>query len=158
MKRAILCGAVALAAAALLAPSAAAEKPIKEPLPSQNITAQFCPDFQVEIATTANKEVIHIFSSGVALITGVLKVEVTNVETGKTVALNISGPGKISADGSTISAHGTWLLYGEAGQLPGPGPGMFLATGHTTLQVSPTGIESMSTRGTVQDVCALLAE
>jgi hypothetical protein len=152
MKRAILCGVVALAAAALLAPSAAAEKPIKEPLPSQNVTAQFCPDFQVEIATTANKEVIHIFSSGV------LKVEVTNVETGKTVALNISGPGKISADGSTISAHGTWLLYGEAGQLPGPDPGMFLVTGHTTLQVSPTGIESMSTRGTVQDVCALLAE
>ncbi len=157
IQRAILCGVVALAAAALLVPSAAADKPIKAPLPAADATGQFCEDFQVRVHVTDNKEVIHIFSSGVSLITGVFKVEVTNVTTGKTLALNISGPGKISADGSTLSAHGRWLLFGEAGQLPGPDPGMILVSGHSTLQLGPTGIVSMELRGHVEDVCALLA-
>src|SRR3712207_2718525 len=114
-QRAILCGVVALAAAALLAPSAAADKPIKEPLPPLEATGQFCPDFQVQIRTTTNKEVMHVFSSGVSLITGALKVEVTNLATGETLALNIPGPGKVSADGTTITGGGPWLIFGEAG-------------------------------------------
>jgi hypothetical protein len=157
IKRAILCGAVALAAAALLAPGAGADRPIREPLGDQNATGRFCPGFDVEIVTTANKEVAQIFSSGVTLVTGVLKVEVTNVSTGETLTLNISGPGKFSADGSTISARGTWLLFGEAGQLPGPDPGMLLVSGHTTLNLGPAGIASMSVRGTIVDICAALA-
>jgi hypothetical protein len=156
-ERAILCGVVALAAAALLAPDAAADPPTKEPLPDTDVTGQFCKAFEVEISTTDNKEVIHVFSSGVGLITGVFKVELTNVATQETLALNISGPGKFSADGSTLNTYGTWLLFGEAGQLPGPDPGMLLVSGHSTLQLGATGITSISTRGTVTDVCALLA-
>jgi hypothetical protein len=157
IKRAILCGLVALAAAASFAASAAADRPVKQPVPFPDATGQFCTDFQVEIVATQNKEVVHIFSSGVALVTGVLKVEVTNLSTGKTLALNISGPGKFSADGSTIQARGTWLLFGEAGQLPGPDPGMLLVSGHTTLNLGPAGIASMTVRGTVEDICAALA-
>lgn len=157
IQRAILCGVVALAAAALLAPSAAADPPTKEPLPDLNATGQFCKDFQVEIRTTANKEVIHLFSSGVGLITGALKVEVTNLTTGKTLALNIPGPGKLSADGGTITGGGPWLLFGEAGQLPGPDPGMLFTHGHITLELGPAGIASITVRGTVEDVCAALA-
>ena len=155
--RTISCIVLGLAAAALLVPTASADQPIKEPLPFSDLTGQFCEDFQVLVHATDNKEVIHIFSSGVALITGVLKVEVTNLETGKTLALNISGPGKISADGSTISGSGRWLLFGEAGQLPGSGPGMMLVVGHLTLALGPAGIESIAVKGTTEDVCAALA-
>ena len=155
--RAILRGAVALAAAALLAPAAMAAPPSKEPLPDLNATGQFCKDFQVEIHTTANKEVFHLFTSGVGLITGALKVEVTNLTTDKTLTLNIPGPGKVSADGSTITGGGPWLIFGEAGQLPGPDPGMFFTHGRITLEIGPTGVTSMSVQGTVEDICAALA-
>jgi hypothetical protein len=156
--RTISCVVLGLAAAALLVPTAAADQPIKEPLPFSDLTGQFCEDFQVLVHATDNKEVIHIFSSGVALITGVLKVEVTNLTTGETLALNISGPGKISPDGSTISGSGRWLLFGEAGQLgPGSGPGMILVAGRLTLALGPAGIESMVLQGHIEDVCAALA-
>jgi hypothetical protein len=157
IKRAILCGAVALAAAALLAPGAGADRPIKEPVGDLNATGPFCEGFDVEIVTTANKEVNHIFSSGVSLVTGVLKVEVTNLSTEKTLALNISGPGKLSADGNTLTGGGPWLIFGEAGVLPGGDPGMFFTHGQITLTLSPTQITSMTVRGTVVDICAALA-
>ena len=159
MRRAIMCGVLALAAA-MFVPTAAAEKPIKEPLPAQDVSGQFCPEFEVSINFTDNKEVIHIFSSGVAMVTGVLKVEVTNLDTDtpKTIRLNISGPGKFSADGSTVTGSGRWLLFGEAGQLgPGAPPGMLLVAGHSTLQIGPSGILSMDLVGHVEDICAALA-
>jgi hypothetical protein len=146
MKRAILCGVVALATAALLTPTAAADKPTKEPLPSLEATGQFCPDFQVQIRTTTNKEVIHIFSSGVSLITGALKVEVTNLTTGKTLALNIPGPGKFSADGSTLTGGGPWLIFGEAGQLPArPRLHFSRIRGYVTFPGSPSPFATRST-------------
>ena len=156
IKRAILYGVIALAAAAVLAPGAAADPPISEPVGDLNLTGPFCKGFDVEILTTANKEVNRIFSSGVSLVTGVLKVEVTNLSTGKTLALNISGPGKVSADGSTLTGGGPWLIFGEAGVLPGPDPGMFFTHGHITLTLSPTQITSMVVRGKVVDICAAL--
>lgn len=157
-RRAILCGALALVAAVLLAPSAAADQPLKEPLPNLDASGQFCKDFRVHIETTANKEYIHIFSSGVGIITGVLKVEVTNLATGKTLALNISGPGKISPDGSTLVGGGPWLLFGEEGQLgPNSDAGMMLIHGRTTLTLGPGGIETIEVQGTTEDICAALA-
>jgi hypothetical protein len=152
----ILCGVVTLAVGAMLVPSAAADKPGKEPLPAADVTGQFCPNFQVSVHVTDNKEVIHVFSSGVGLITGVLKVEVTNVSTGKTLALNISGPGKFSADGNSASGSGTWLLFGEAGQIPN-GPAMILVSGRIHLEFGPAGIAAMDLQGNVEDVCAALA-
>jgi hypothetical protein len=157
INRMLLRTLLAALGAVLLVPAAAADPPSREPVPSGDFTAQFCKDFQVLVHTTQNKEILKTFSSGVGLITGVLKVEVTNVETGTTLALNISGPGKFSADGSTADARGTWLLFGEAGQLPGPDPGMILVTGHTTLTFGPNGIVDIATRGTTQDICAALA-
>jgi hypothetical protein len=156
--RTILFVVLGLSAAALIVPTAAADQPIKEPVPFVDLTGQFCEDFQVKVQATDNKEVIHIFSSGVALVTGVLKVEVTNLTTGKTLALNISGPGKFSPDGTVLRGTGRWLLFGEAGELgPGSGPGMMLISGQVTLSLGPAGITSISTQGNVEDVCAALA-
>ncbi|HET9673272.1 MAG TPA: hypothetical protein VFP31_00560 [Gaiellaceae bacterium] len=144
-------------AAVLLVPAAAAEMPSREPAPAADFSGQFCKDFRVGVHVVQNKEFFTVFSSGAALITGVLKVEVTNLSTGKTLALNISGPGTFSPDGSTAAAHGTWMLFGEAGQMPGPDPGMLLVTGSTSLVFGPAGLTSISTRGRTEDLCAALA-
>jgi hypothetical protein len=157
IKRAILSGVVALAAAALLAPGAGADRPGREPVGDLNATGPFCEGFDVAIVTTSNKEVSQLFTSGVNLVTGVLKVEVTNLTTQETIALNISGPGKVSADGNTLTGGGPWLIFGEAGVLPGGDPGMFFTHGHITLTLSPTQITSMTVHGTVMDICAALA-
>jgi hypothetical protein len=146
-----------LVAAGLVVPTAAADKPSKEPFPSSDVTGRFCEDFDVLLHVTDDKGTLHVFSSGVALVTGTLKIEVTNLASGKTLALNISGPGKFSADGTTLTGSGRWLLFGEAGELPDPGPGMLLTTGQITLGLGPTGITSIETHGTVQDICAALA-
>jgi hypothetical protein len=146
-----------LVVAGLVVPTAAADKPSKEPFPSSDLTGRFCEDFDVRFHVTDDRGTLHVFSSGVALVTGTLKIEVTNLASDRTLALNISGPGKFSPDGSSLTGTGRWLLFGEAGELPGPDPGMLLTTGRMTLGLSPTGIESIETQGTVTDVCALLA-
>ena len=157
INRMVLRTLLAALAAVLLVPTAAADPPTREFAPAADLTGQFCEGFQVHIHVTQNKEYFTSFSSGATLITGVLKVEVTNVSSGKTLALNISGPGTFSADGPTAAAHGTWLLFGEAGQMPGPDPGMLLATGSTSLVFGPDGLTSITNKGTVRDVCAMLA-
>ena len=157
IKRMVLRTLLAALTAVLLVPTAAAEPPSREPAPFPGFTGQFCTDFQVRIEATQNREVATVFSSGAVLVTGVLKVEVTNLSTGKTLALNISGPGTFNADGVTAFGRGTWLLFGEAGQLPGPDPGMLLATGAISLVSGPAGLTSVTVKGTVQDVCGMLA-
>jgi hypothetical protein len=149
--------AAVLAVAAAAVPTAVADAPTKEPLPFPDFTGQFCKDFQVRIHATDNNEVLHTFSSGVGLVTGVLKVEVTNLTTGKTLALNISGPGMFSADGASIDGSGRWLLFGEAGQLPGPDPGMILAVGRLHVTLGPAGITAIDLAGQSEDVCVALA-
>lgn len=159
IRRLLLAAVLGLAVGALIAPSAAAEKPLKEPLPFDDLTGQFCEDFLVLVHATSNKEVLHLFSSGEALITGVLKVEVTNLETGKTLALNISGPGKFSADGSTLSGSGRWLLFGEPGDF-GPGSGSFMTLVAGRLEITfdeEGGVTGLTTQGHVEDICAALA-
>ena len=157
INRMVLRTLLAALAAVLLVPTAAADPPSREFAPAADFSGQFCKGFRVGVHVTQNKEYFTVFGSGAALITGVLKVEVTNLSTGKTLALNISGPGTFSPDGSTAAAHGTWMLFGEAGQLPGPDPGMLLVTGSTSLVFGPVGLTSISVRGKTDDLCAMLA-
>jgi hypothetical protein len=157
INRMVLRTLLAALTAVLLVPTAAADPPTREFAPAADLTGQFCKGFQVHIHVVQNKEYFTVFSSGAALITGVLKLEVTNLSTGKTLALNASGPGVFNADGVTAAARGTWLLFGEAGQMPGPDPGMLLATGSTSLVFGPAGLTSITNNGTMRDVCALLA-
>ena len=101
---AVLCISLALA------PSAAADKPIIEPAPFGEFTGQYCEDFLVRVRETTNRGTAKIFSDGSVIITGTLKVDVTNLETGKTISLNISGPAMFSSDGATLVGVGRWLL------------------------------------------------
>lgn len=143
-------------AAALLSPIAAADKPIKEPAPfPEFVTGQFCEDFPVQLHTTVNRGVAHIFSSGAVLFTGSLKGELTNLETGKTIPVNFSGPGTISADGTTLTAYGRLLLFGEAGFFgPGAPPVLRLHTGRTVISLVDGSILSHTGHG--ENLCTAL--
>lgn len=149
--------AFALAVAAVfLAPVAAADKPLKEPLPFPDATGQFCEDFPVLVHATENRGTAHVFSTGAVAFTGTLKVEVTNLDTGKTIALNISGPGKISADGTTLTGSGPWLFFGEAGFF-GPGSPPELSTNSGRIAISLIDGSFISRIGHSVDLCPVLA-
>ncbi|HET7856095.1 MAG TPA: hypothetical protein VFL41_06520 [Gaiellaceae bacterium] len=150
-----------LGAALALAPLASADRPIRIVLDDPpDATGQFCEDFEVRVHTTRNNEVLTIFTSGAALVTGALRVEVTNVETDETIGLNIPGPGRFSADGSTLLGTGPWLVFGAEGDLGEDSPPqMNFVTGRLVLTFDETGsVSSFSVlSGRVVDICAALA-
>jgi hypothetical protein len=110
--------------------------------------------------TIVNKEFITIFSDGGALITGTFKAEVENLETGETIAVNASGPGKITPDGSVLRGTGRWLLFGEAGFFgPGAPPEVTLVSGQFVAFTDAAGNVTSTTRqGHIEDLCAALAD
>jgi hypothetical protein len=147
--------------AALVIPAASATHPVKEFLPFEGAELPgICP-FTVKIDVLANKEYSKTFSDGRMLITGVFKIRLTNLESGKAMDANISGQGvfRFHEDGSaTLHAHGRWLFFFFPGQL-GPGePGqMFLNSGRVILNQGPEGDEIVKRTGHMRDVCAALA-
>lgn len=154
-RKSLLAAVVAVLSALALAPSAAADKPIIEPAPFGEFTGQYCEDFLVRVAETTNRGTAKIFSDGSMIITGTLKVDVTNLETGKTISLNISGPSMFSSDGSTLVGVGRWLFFGEAGFLGRPGPTLETFDGRFTLDLGT--VTFVSRTGTVGELCAALA-
>lgn len=139
----------------VLAPSATADKPIIEPAPFGEYSGQFCEDFLVRVAETTNRGTAKIFSDGSVIITGTLDVDVTNVETGRTISLNISGPAMFSSDGTTLVGVGKWLFFGEAGFLGRPGPTLETFDGRFTIDL--VGGTFVRRTGTVRELCAELA-
>jgi hypothetical protein len=154
-RKTLITAVVAVLAALALAPSAAAEKPIIEPAPFGTFTGQYCEDFMVRVSETTNRGMAKIFSDGSVIITGTLKVDVTNVETGKTISLNISGPAMFSSDGSTLVGVGGWLFFGEAGFLGRDGPTLETSSGRFVIDLSD--VTFVSRTGSVQELCSLLA-
>jgi hypothetical protein len=146
---AVLCISLALA------PSATADKPIIEPAPFGEFTGQYCEDFLVRVRETTNRGAAKIFSDGSVIITGTLKVDVTNLETGKTISLNISGPAMFSSDGTTLVGVGTWLFFGEAGFLGRPSPTLETFNGRFTLDLADGTFVRRT--GAVRELCAELA-
>ena len=160
MKRliAILLGVVL---SLLLAPAASAEKPAREFLPAEDFTLTGVCTFPVREEVTTNNEFITTFTDGRQLITGSFRVRATNLDSGKALDLNISGPGVITenSDGSvTLDAHGSWLIWFFPGDL-GPGsPGqLFVNNGHFVETFSSTGLTVDKQAGSQQDICAALA-
>jgi hypothetical protein len=160
-KAVLLVTAAVLCAALAVAPLASADRPIRVELETPpDVTGQFCEDFRVNVHTTRNKEVLTIFTSGAALVTGALRFELTNVETEETIELNIPGPGRFSEDGSTLTGTGPWLLFGEEGDLgPGSAPQMTFIRGRFVMTFNQDGSVAGFTvlGGRVVDVCAELA-
>jgi hypothetical protein len=155
----LLAGTVLVALA--FAADATGTPPTRTPLPASDfVLSDACP-FDVGIHLTEQKEYATTFSNGSFLVTGQFKVELTNVKTGKTVALNIPGSGRytVSEDGTlTINLSGPWLIFWTTGQMgPGTPGGILYTTGRGVLTQTASGLFSfVHNTGTTTDVCALL--
>ena len=156
-KRLMLVVAALAGVAAMIIPTAAADPPIRFPLPSSDFTGAYCADFDVTIHITANKEVATVFSNGAAIVTGTFKVELTG--NGKTISVNASGPVFFSSDGTTAVLRGNSLVFGEAGDLgPGSPPTLQLVSGVVTLTAADGSITGVTRTGETRDLCAILAD
>jgi hypothetical protein len=158
-KTLILVATAVLGVALAVAPLASADRPIRVQVPAADASGQFCEDFPVLVHATRNNEFATIFSSGAVLVTGALRVEVTNLDTGETIELNIPGPGFFSPDGSTLIGTGPWLLFGPAGFLGEGSPaGVTFISGRFVLTSDQEGnVTGFAARGHIEDICAALA-
>jgi hypothetical protein len=160
MRRVVLFFALAVTAA-LIVPVASATRPIREFVPAEDFALDgICP-FTVAVEIMANKEYSTTFNDGRVLITGTLKLRLTNASTGASLLVNASGPGLFTFkdDGSLrLRARGNWFFFFLPGEL-GPGePGRaFLNSGVVVLNAGPDGIDIVRQTGQMTDVCAALS-
>ena len=146
----------------LLAPAAMAAKPVKEPLPTLEPSVfpagQICP-FPLLEETLTNREKSITFSDGSALITGALKVRLTNLDTGESILVNVPGPSRETVEGDIlhVAARGPSLLLANATQ-PG-GPGALFVRGHISFDIDLLTGEPLFlvVRGNTRDLCDKLA-
>jgi hypothetical protein len=93
--------------------------------------------------------------------TGTLKDQLTNVGTGKSIVVNVSGPATVIVhpDGSTLSdLRGHDLVAFLASDSPA-GPATYLFSGHTVVSVDAAGTETLvsTTDTNPLNVCATLS-
>jgi hypothetical protein len=130
------------------------------------LPAFFC-GFQIQVAPVTNKEYTKVLKTSdgsmTFLTTGTLTISYTNLQTGKTITVNRSGPGKttVFADGSAFVATqgpGGLILAPPDAQRFGL-PAVSVLAGALTLTVDPAGnITSLSFNGHVLvNVCAALS-
>jgi hypothetical protein len=148
----VVCAAAFLA---VFAGSAAhGAQPIREPLVIEDADFDNLCKFPVRIEITANKEYVKFFSDGRLLVNGKLFVRITNLDSGESIDVNISGPANVTPASERNMGRGILLLFPEdAG-----GPGLFLNTGRLDIIRGEDGfITNYTVRGTSVDVCAALS-
>ena len=125
---------VALAAAAIAAaPSALAEPPQQIPVaPLPPTVFEGACDFPILLEELENKETLRLFTDGRQIITGRLVVRITNLDSGRSIQINISGPGhfRLNNDGTaSFALGGRGLLLGNAQMLDPLDPQVTLNSG-----------------------------
>lgn len=144
-------------------------KPVREPVPDSFYefaapAGQAC-SFAVTGKAVVNRFVTTTFPAEangdvVQLATGHLVFRFTNVASGKSVDLNISGPGKATfhPDGSmTQEATGVWYWLFPGGTNLPDGLTLFLSRGRLVVETSPTGERTIASQvGNVEDLCGML--
>jgi hypothetical protein len=165
--RRLLAGAalVALIGAGSSAPVSAASPPTITKFPSgtfdlgninELLPADACA-FPVDVVVhvLGGARAIMFNGQGVAfagLATGAIKIDVTNLDTGETVTVNISGPARINGDGLPVVGSGPWAIYEPAAE----GGIRFL---HGLIKFVPVsyGVHAVPIAGTEEDLCDRLA-
>lgn len=141
-----------MAAAAIAAPSIYADPPTITPSPTYDFTDTTC-GFPVKVHYVVSDQTAKTFTNGTTIITGPVFAEFS--ANGKSITLNISGPGRVTvSDGSVlIIAHGV-----GAGPLVTPN-GLVLAYAAGVVSVSTTPpLEGVLDHGTVLlNICSALA-
>jgi hypothetical protein len=141
---------------------ARATAPVISPLEVTPIVfdaGEACP-FAVRISPVRANEIISVWSDrGVAFISGLLVERYRNLDTGKMVVENISGPGRLvfhDDGGFTLvgtGPQGFALLPGDVG-----GPALLRILGHVKGEFAPDGrVTAFSAVGRVIDMCEVLS-
>jgi hypothetical protein len=141
--------------AAIAVPVATADKPVKEPSPSDDFTipASIC-GFEVMVEILTDKGKAITFGDGRTMLSGALKVRLTNSDDPtSSIVLNISGPGKFESSG-VLTATGPWLFFFLPGEL-GAGSPPILAFTKGQVLIDDTGFHLLG--GTRIDLCPVLA-
>ena len=102
-----------------------------------------------------SKTFSNLASPVVEIDTGHAKAQLTNLETGKMIAVNISGPQvvKVFSDGSVVIAEeGPWIHHNVPGL-----PGIFQTKGRVTITIDAAGNVAIDGDGRIVDLCAALA-
>jgi hypothetical protein len=133
--------------------------------PAITLPAAFC-GFKVRVTFPVNREFAKVLKASdgsmTTLVTGSLFASFTNLEAGKTITENISGPAKVTVfpDGSlTEAAKGlNPLILTPADAARFGLPNVFVTAGARTVSIAPDGsFTSLSLHGHVLvDVCAAL--
>jgi hypothetical protein len=139
----------------------ASGKPIREPVFAApfEIPAGLACSFAVGFEFVVNKEFAKTFppepnGDVVVLITGRLVQRLTNATTGKSITLNVSGPGRLTIhpDGSA-----TLVAWGRSSNFFGPGDA-FLFSGRLVIEIAPNGVGTpVDLSGHEEDICAALS-
>src|SRR5262245_45638251 len=148
--------------AALIVPAALAGKPTIQRIPYEDHFVSESCGFPVQVDATGKVVDIsytdelgnfHDFQAGPEV-----KQSMTNLVTGKTIVVNISGPGQYTfgPDGS-FTLVGTGLWSWSRVNPATLAPGMFLTQGRFVLSISATGVRTFTSTGTIIDLCAQLA-
>lgn len=147
--------------------TAAAVKPIREPLSPQAFVIEGICSFDVLLEDLVNKEVVTTFfdkegNVRMELITGALKIRLTNLSTGESLDLNIPGPGRIVPhpdNSSTLIATGPWAIFLFPEDLPDFQPRFYFTSGRQVLEFDADGnlVQLSIVGGHLVDLCAELS-
>jgi hypothetical protein len=148
---------LALALVLVLASPVAAAKPDRSFAEAGDIVVSGYCDFDVIEHPLSNNEYFTTFFDGHGNVTrthvaGRLVLELINVDSGDSIVINSSGPGRFvdDADGTTILSGGTWILnFAER---------FFILNGRGVFRVDGNGETIVALHGQVTDVCPLLAD
>jgi len=117
-----------------------------------------CP-FNMAVDSVSINETLTILGNGRVFITGASVERVSNLDTGKSVDVNVSGPVTISSAGGvdTFVARGRNLWRFDRDALgPGQAGSLLLTTGLAVLTQSASGITFTHNGGTTENLCETL--
>jgi hypothetical protein len=83
---------------------------------------------------------------------GAFRLDITNLDTGKTVSVNSSGPGWITADEVPTLGRGPWVIFEPIAE-----GGLRFFHGVTRFVPTSYGVHAIPISGTEQNLCDLVA-
>jgi hypothetical protein len=164
-KMIVLAIGVTLTLTTLLAGTAAAAKPTITSLEgvtdlgnlNEGPAGDIC-SFDVGLVITAGPGARQIeFSSpmnngATALLAGPLKATATNLETGESITVGISGPTWLGPDGLPTKGTGSWLVFEPIAE-----GGLRFIHGRLAFEPVSYGVHAIVLGGTEEDLCERLA-